>query len=58
MKLWFRKTPKCKQGHKLTEKNLYYHTKKKDGRTYQECRICNLQRSNARHAAKRHGSSK
>ena len=57
MKLLFWRKPKCSQGHKLVKKNLYYYTKKKNGRTYQECRTCNLVRTNANHA-KRRGTAK
>jgi len=57
MKLLFWRKPKCKNGHKLTEANLYYHIKKKDGRIYKECRTCNLQRTHERYVAKRQGDA-
>jgi len=57
MKLLFWRKPKCKNGHKLTEANLYYHIKKKDGRIYKECRTCNLQRTHKRYVAKRRGDA-
>jgi len=58
MKLLFWRKPKCKQGHKLTKNNLYYHQKKKNGKIYQECRACNLQRTHDRYMAKYHGDTK
>jgi len=58
MKLLFWKKPKCKNGHKLIEANLYYYIKKKDGRRYKECRTCNLQRGQKRYVAKRQGDAK
>lgn len=58
MKLLFWRKPKCKQGHKLTKGNLYYHVKKKDGRIYKECRACNLQRTHNRYMAKRNEATK
>ena len=58
MKLLFWRKPKCSKGHKLVKGNLYYHVKKKDGRIYQECRTCNLQRTHNRYMAKRNEATK